>query len=53
MGPSSSFAARVRDIWEKTGNRAILLGGCDITPGTPGEHLDAFFAACDALRELT
>lgn len=36
------FGAKVRNIYEKTGNRAIISGGCDIPPDTSAENMDAF-----------
>ena len=49
-GTPESFGPKVREIVEKTGNRTILSGGCDIPPDTSPENMLAFWAACEALR---
>ena len=50
-GTPESFAHKVRDIVRQTGNRIILSRGCDIPPDTSAENMDAFFAACDRLKD--
>lgn len=51
LGTPDAFPAKVRDIVDKTGNRIIISGGCDIPPDTSAENMDAFFAACDGLKD--
>jgi uroporphyrinogen decarboxylase len=50
-GTPGRIAEKVGDVYVKTGNRAIISGGCDIPPDTSVENMRAFFNACEDLAE--
>ena len=50
-GKPEEFAAKVRSVYEQTGNRAIIAAGCDVPPDTSVENMRAFYQACADLAK--
>ncbi len=51
QGAPEDFDAKVRNIYDKTHNRTIISGGCDVPEATPVENMIAFQKAVVALGE--
>ncbi len=49
-GTPDDIRRNVRDVYEKTNNRAIISGGCDIPPATSPDNMRSFFEACAPLQ---
>ncbi|MBQ1501953.1 MAG: hypothetical protein IIZ45_04990, partial [Firmicutes bacterium] len=51
QGAPEDFPAKVRNIYDKTHNRTIISGGCDVPQDTSIENMIAFHDAVVALSE--